>query len=285
MLLLNASGCLDALTAPEVGALARRVRDEDGDARAARRATRRCASPRPTPGCSTRSGSRTRAASASSAETLPRLRALGVPLWVSVGGFSAARLRRDLRAARRERHGHRAQPLVPERRRGARVGGRDRRRVPGGDRPAALREALAGRVGHRRGRAGGRGGRRRRPLARQHDPRPRARRAAAADARAGDGRLLGAGAEADRARRRVRLPARDGSCRSSAWAASDRARRARAGRLRRDPRRARNGALRRPRRAGAGPRGARRGARAGRFRQRSRTPFAPLTKPLSTSDN
>ena len=37
VLLLNASGCLDALTAPEVAAFARRVRHEDGDARAARR--------------------------------------------------------------------------------------------------------------------------------------------------------------------------------------------------------------------------------------------------------
>ena len=36
VLLLNASGCLDALTAPEVAQHARRVRDEDGDAGAAR---------------------------------------------------------------------------------------------------------------------------------------------------------------------------------------------------------------------------------------------------------
>ena len=48
---LNASGCLDALTAPETRAAARRLRDEDGDAAAARRATRRCGSPRPTSGC------------------------------------------------------------------------------------------------------------------------------------------------------------------------------------------------------------------------------------------
>ena len=33
-------------------------------------------------------------------EDLPRLRELGIPLWVSVGGFSRGRLRRDLRAAR-----------------------------------------------------------------------------------------------------------------------------------------------------------------------------------------
>ena len=39
--------------------------------------------------------------------------------------------------------------------------------------------------------------------------------------RARDRRLLGAGAEADRARRRLRLPARRRRCRSSAWAASE----------------------------------------------------------------
>ena len=37
------------------------------------------------------------------AETLPRLRELGVPLWVTVGGFAAARIRRDLRRASRRR--------------------------------------------------------------------------------------------------------------------------------------------------------------------------------------
>ena len=88
-----------------------------------------------------------------------------------------ARVRRDVRARSTDVDGDRAEPLVPERRRGAGVGGRDRRRLPRGDRPAALREALAGRLGHRRGRARGRGGRRRRALARQHDPRPRPRRA------------------------------------------------------------------------------------------------------------
>ena len=35
------------------------------------------------------------------AESLPRLRELGVPLWVSVGGFAAQRVRRDLRARSR----------------------------------------------------------------------------------------------------------------------------------------------------------------------------------------
>ena len=66
------------------------------------------------------------------AETLPRLRELGVPLWVSVGGF-AAREYAETCAQLDGRRGDRAQPLVPERRRGARVGRRDRRRLPGGD--------------------------------------------------------------------------------------------------------------------------------------------------------
>ncbi len=133
------------------------------------------------------------------------------------------RVRRDLRAARpRARRGDRAQPLLPERRRGARVGGRDRRRVPGRDRPAALREALAGRVGHRRGRARGRGGGRRRPLAGEHDPRARARPAPAAAPRPRDGRLLGTCAAS-----RSRSPPCTSAgarrrCRSSAWAASAR---------------------------------------------------------------
>ena len=60
------------------------------------------------------------------------------------------------------------------------------------DLEAALREAFAGDLGHRRVGAGGGRGRRGRPLARQHDPRPGARPANAAPA-AGPrhGRLLG----------------------------------------------------------------------------------------------
>ena len=62
------------------------------------------------------------------AETLPQLRALGVPLWVSVGGFAAHEYAET--CARLDGRDDRAEPLVPERRRGAGVGGRDRRRVP-----------------------------------------------------------------------------------------------------------------------------------------------------------
>ena len=151
---------------------------------------------------------------------------------------------------------------MPQRRRGARVGGRDRRRVPGGDRPAAVREALAGRLGHRRGRARGRSGRRRRPLARQHDARPGARPSAPACARTGDGRLLGTGAEADRARRGARLPARDGAADRRHGRCANRPRRAGARCLRSDRRRARHDSLRRPGGAGARASRARRGARA-----------------------
>ena len=63
------------------------------------------------------------------AEHLPRLRELGLPLWVSVGGFCADDYAETC-AALDGRRGDRAQPLVPERRRGGRLGGRDRRRLP-----------------------------------------------------------------------------------------------------------------------------------------------------------
>ena len=54
-------------------------------------------------------------------ETLPRSAELGVPLWVSVGGFSAREYAETCARARRarRRRGDRAQPLLPERRRGA----------------------------------------------------------------------------------------------------------------------------------------------------------------------
>ncbi len=56
-----------------------------------------------------------------------------------------ARVRRDLRRAPAERgRRDRAEPLVPERGRGAGIRCRDRRRLPGGDRAAALRQAVAG---------------------------------------------------------------------------------------------------------------------------------------------
>jgi dihydroorotate dehydrogenase (NAD+) catalytic subunit len=87
-LLLNASGCLDALTAPEV---ARQL-----DAFVTKTVT-----PLPRPGNAPTRIVETEAGMLNSiglanpgrerflAETLPRLRELGLPLWVSVGGFSA----------------------------------------------------------------------------------------------------------------------------------------------------------------------------------------------------
>jgi dihydroorotate dehydrogenase (NAD+) catalytic subunit len=86
--LLNASGCLDALTAPEV---ARQL-----DAFVTKTVT-----PLPRPGNAPTRIVETEAGMLNSiglanpgrerflAEALPRLRELGVPIWVSVGGFSA----------------------------------------------------------------------------------------------------------------------------------------------------------------------------------------------------
>jgi dihydroorotate dehydrogenase (NAD+) catalytic subunit len=87
--LLNASGCLDALTAPEV------ARSLDGF-------VTKTITPEPRDGnppvriAETESGMLNSIGLANPgrerflAETLPELRRLGVPLWVSVGGFSAA---------------------------------------------------------------------------------------------------------------------------------------------------------------------------------------------------
>jgi dihydroorotate dehydrogenase (NAD+) catalytic subunit len=89
VLLLNASGCLDALTAPET-------------ARALDAFVTKTVTPEPREGnppvriAETDHGMLNAIGLANPgrerflAETLPALRALGVPLWVSVGGFSAA---------------------------------------------------------------------------------------------------------------------------------------------------------------------------------------------------
>ncbi len=87
-MLLNASGCLDALTAPEV------VRQLDAF-------VTKTVTPLPRPGNAPTRIAETSAGMLNSiglanpgrdrffAETLPRLRELSLPLWVSVGGFSA----------------------------------------------------------------------------------------------------------------------------------------------------------------------------------------------------
>jgi dihydroorotate dehydrogenase (NAD+) catalytic subunit len=89
LLLLNASGCLDALTAPET-------------ARALDAFVTKTVTPEPREGnppvriAETDFGMLNAIGLANPgrerflAETLPAMRALGVPLWVSVGGFSAA---------------------------------------------------------------------------------------------------------------------------------------------------------------------------------------------------
>lgn len=88
-MLLNASGCLDALTAPDV------ARSLDGF-------VTKTITPEPREGSPPIRIAETDAGMLNSiglanpgrerflAESLPRLRELGVPLWVSVGGFSAA---------------------------------------------------------------------------------------------------------------------------------------------------------------------------------------------------
>jgi dihydroorotate dehydrogenase (NAD+) catalytic subunit len=87
-MLLNASGCLDALTAPEV-------------ARSLDAFVTKTVTPRPRAGNAPVRIAETDVGMLNSiglanpgreeflAQTLPRLRHLGVPLWVSVGGFSA----------------------------------------------------------------------------------------------------------------------------------------------------------------------------------------------------
>jgi len=89
VLLLNASGCLDALTAPEVVAgldafLTKTVTPEARGGNPPVRITETDS------GMLNAIGLANPGRAQFLAETLPALRSLGVPLWVSVGGFSAA---------------------------------------------------------------------------------------------------------------------------------------------------------------------------------------------------
>jgi hypothetical protein len=189
-------------------------------------------------------------------EALPRrdpaaLRELGVPLWVSVGGFSARSTPRPAppSAVGRGCRGDRAEPLLPERRRGAGERGRDRRR------PAA--PPLPCRSTRSSHRPPGTSPRRPRPSRRPGRTASRSstpsagspstsarccRRSSAAPA------ATPAGAETGRARGRLRLRSgrRDPDRRHGRSAV--RARRARADRARRERRRARHDPLLRPRR-------------------------------------
>jgi dihydroorotate dehydrogenase (NAD+) catalytic subunit len=87
--LLNASGCLDALTAPEVARsldafVTKTITPEPRQGNAAVRIAETDAGMLNSIGLANPGRERFLA------ETLPRLRELGMPLWVSVGGFSAA---------------------------------------------------------------------------------------------------------------------------------------------------------------------------------------------------
>ena len=259
--ILNASGCLDALTAPDV---ARQL-----DAFVTKTVT-----PLPREGNAPERIAETEAGMLNSIglanpgidrfldDVLPRLLELGPPVWVSVGGFSADEygdLCARLDATRRGRP--RAEPLLPERRRARGRGAGDRRRGPRVDLEAPLRQALPGPSGHPGGRRGRGGGRRRRPLAREHDPRPGARPAdTSAAARDRHRRALGPGSAARRARRRARLLPGDGPPDRRHGRGRDGRPRARADRGRRLRRRPRNRALRRPRRARSDPLRARGGS-------------------------
>jgi dihydroorotate dehydrogenase (NAD+) catalytic subunit len=88
-MLLNASGCLDALTAPEVarsldGFVTKTITPEPREGNAPVRIAETDAGMLNSIGLANPGRERFLT------EVLPRLRVLGVPLWVSVGGFSAA---------------------------------------------------------------------------------------------------------------------------------------------------------------------------------------------------
>ena len=88
-MLLNASGCLDALTAPEVARsldafVTKTITPEPREGNAPVRIAETDA------GMLNAIGLANPGREPFLAETLPRLRRLGVPIWVSVGGFAAA---------------------------------------------------------------------------------------------------------------------------------------------------------------------------------------------------
>ena len=112
------------------------------------------------------------------ADVLPRLLELGVPIWVSVGGFCGARLRRALRPPRRDEDVAAIELNVscPNVESPVEDDGGDRRGGPRG-RPRSRSTRSSRRpcpTSPRRG-ARGRRGRRGRALAREHAARPRAR--------------------------------------------------------------------------------------------------------------
>ena len=175
MRILNASGCLDALTAPDV-------------ARSLDAFVTKTVTPLPREGNApvriaetdygmlNSIGLANPGATAFVAETLPRLRELGVPVWISVGGFAAheyaetcARLD-DVEAIEltsRVRTSTRPPETAAEIVAACRAATSlplYAKLSPADWDISEVARAVAG-------------GRRRRPLARQHDARPRARRA------------------------------------------------------------------------------------------------------------
>ena len=191
--LLNASGCLDALTAPEV-------------ARSLDAFVTKTVTPLPREGNPPPRIAETESGMLNSiglqnpgidrflrGESAPSRRARSPDLGLR-RRVLGRRLRGDVRATRRpgRRRDDRAQPLVPERRGGAGNGRRARGGCARGHDQAAVREALACDAGTSpsRARAVAHAGSRR-PVARQHDPGARDRpRDGTAEARARGRRLL-----------------------------------------------------------------------------------------------
>ena len=146
MLLLNASGCLDALTAPDVARsldafVTKTVTPEPREGNPPVRIAETDSGMLNSIGLANPGRERFLARDAARAARARRP-ALGL-------GRGLLRPPSTPRRARARRRDDRAEPLLPERRRGAGVGRGDRRRLPGAT-AAALREALAGRLGHRR---------------------------------------------------------------------------------------------------------------------------------------
>ena len=147
--ILNASGCLDALDGARGRARPRRVRDEDRHAAAARgqppRADRRDRRRDAQLDRARQPGHR----GASSPRRCPGSRELGVPLWVSVGGFAAADYAETCAAPRRAAEVTAIElnlscPNVDE---APETAAEIVAACRAADRPAALREALARQLG------------------------------------------------------------------------------------------------------------------------------------------
>ena len=170
MRILNASGCLDALAAPDGRAAARRVRDEDGHAAAARgeraaadRRDRARDAERDRP---RQPGPRALPRRAPAAAARARHPALG-----QRRRLLRRRLRRDLLAPRRTVEAIELNLSCPNVDEAADSAAEIVAACRGATDAAALREALGRASRRRRGRARSRRGRRRRALAHQHAPR------------------------------------------------------------------------------------------------------------------